>query len=97
MRVLITNNCLDARGGAESFVKDLARGLQRLGHSVLAYTSDPTQQERLLDNDVVPVATDLEHLPFVPDVIHAQHHLDAMSALASVLGAPAIYQCHGAV
>lgn len=97
MRVLITNTRLDGRGGSESFLRDLARGLQCRGHSVLAYSSDSTQQERLLENDVVSVATDLENLPFRPDVIHAQHHLDAMTALASLPGVPALYHCHGAV
>lgn len=97
MRVLITNTVLDLRGGSESFVRDLARGLQRLGHSVLAYSSDQTQRPRLLENDVMPVATDLDSLPFLPDVIHAQHHLDAMTALASIPGVPALYHCHGAV
>lgn len=97
MRVLVTNITLNVRGGTESFVKALARGLQARGHSILAFSSDPAQQERLLENDVIPVATDLERLPFRPDVIHAQHHLDAMTALASLPGVPAVYQCHGAV
>ena len=97
MRVLLTNNTLTVRGGAEAFVRDLARALQRRGHRVMAYTSDPAAQPRLLENDPVPVATDLERLPLRPDVIHAQHHLDAMTALAALPGVPAIYHCHGAV
>lgn len=97
MRILITNNRLDLRGGAESYLRDLARGLQRLGHTVLAYSSDLGEQERLLEYDSVPVATDLENLPFLPDVIHGQHHLDAMTALLSLPGVPALYHCHGAV
>ncbi len=97
MRVLLTNNTLTVRGGAEAFVRDLARALQRRGHRVMAYTSDPAAQPRLLENDPVPVATDLERLPLRPDVIHAQHHLDAVTALAALPGVPAIYHCHGAV
>jgi hypothetical protein len=38
----------------------------------------------------------LKHLPFVPDVIHAQHHLDAMTAIMALPGVPAVYCCHGA-
>ncbi len=97
MRILITNGRLDNRGGAEWFVQDLARGLERLGHQTLAYTSDPGYRPRLVDNDLMPVATDLEHLPYRPDIIHAQHHLDAMTALTALPGVPAIYHCHGAV
>jgi hypothetical protein len=97
MKILITNNRLDLRGGAELFVRDLARSLQSRGHSVLAYSSNPTQGERLMEHDLIPVTTDLENLPFSPDLIHAQHHLDAMSALTALPGVPAIYHCHGAV
>ena len=97
LRVLITNNRLDWLGGAESFVSDLARGLQAAGHRVLAYSSAASPRTRSLDVDPVPVAADLEHLEFRPDVIHAQHHLDAMTALAYLPGVPALYHCHGAV
>ena len=53
MRVLITNNSLAPRGGIETFVRQLARGLQSRGHSVMAYSSDLRQGERLLESDVV--------------------------------------------
>lgn len=97
MKILITNNRLDLRGGAEMFVRDLARALQTRGHSVLAYSSDLGEGERLLQSDLLPVSTDLENLPFRPDIIHGQHHLDAMSALMALPGVPAIFHCHGAV
>ena len=97
MRILITNNRLDYRGGAESFVGDLARGLQAEGHQVMAYSSDPGRRPRMLEHDAIPVTTDPLALPFKPDIIHAQHHLDAMTAIASLPGVPAIYHCHGAV
>ena len=97
MRILVTNQNLDARGGAQSFVRDLARALQDLGHSVIAYSSDLANRERLLETDVIPVATDLENLPFKPDIIHGQHHLDAMTAVMSLPGVPAVFHCHGAV
>jgi glycosyltransferase involved in cell wall biosynthesis len=96
LRVLITNNRLDWLGGAESFLADLARGLQSAGHRVLAYTTATGRDARPLDVAPVPVATDLAHLEFQPDVIHAQHHLDAMTALAYLPGVPAVYHCHGA-
>lgn len=97
MRILVTNQNLNSRGGAQTFVRDLARGLQELGHSVIAYGSDGSNRERLLENDLIPVATDLENLPFKPDIIHGQHHLDAMTAVMSLPGVPAVFHCHGAV
>lgn len=97
MRVLITNTRLDGRGGSETFVRQLARGLEARGHAVMAYSSDPAELPRLLESDVVPVATDLLRLPVRPDIIHAQHHLDAMTALLTLPGVPAVYHCHGAV
>ena len=97
MRVLITNNRLDLRGGAEAFVRDFASGLQSRGHQVMAYSSDPGQLPRMMEQDGIPVTTDPRGLDFRPDIIHAQHHLDAMTALACLPGVPAIYHCHGAV
>lgn len=97
MRVLITNTRLEGRGGTETFVRQLARGLQAFGHSAIAYGSNPAELPRLLESDLIPVATDLEHLPFRPDIIHAQHHLDAMTAITALPGVPAIYHCHGAI
>ncbi|MEM7147294.1 MAG: hypothetical protein AAF591_19415 [Verrucomicrobiota bacterium] len=97
MRILVTNNTLVPRGGTESVVGDLARVLQGRGHTVLAYSSDERQRERLLENDQIPVASDLANLPFRPDLIHGFHHLDVMSALAALPGVPALYQSHGSI
>jgi hypothetical protein len=97
MKILITNSRLDARGGSESFVRDLGRGLEKLGHSVVAYSSIPGQRQRLLERGMVSTADAMEHLGFLPDVIHAQHHLDAMTAITALPGVPALYHCHGAV
>lgn len=95
MRILITNQILSVRAGTESFVRDLARGLQSLGHTVMAYTSDLSRVQRLLERDLIPVTTDPGKLPVFPDIIHAHHHLDAMSALTALPGVPAIYHDHG--
>jgi hypothetical protein len=97
MRVIITNNGLAVRGGVETFQKLLARSLESRGHQVLAYSSALPEQPRLLQNDVVPVATDLLNLPFKPDIIHGLHHLDTMTALVALPDVPAVYHCHGAV
>jgi hypothetical protein len=95
MRILITNERLDQRAGSDLFIRDLARGLQGLGHFVIAYSSDPREQSRLLERDSISVATDLEQLPFRPDIIHARHHLDAITAVTALPGVPAIHHCIG--
>lgn len=97
LRVLITNNRLDLRGGSEVFVRDLARELQRRGHTVIAYSSDLRESARMTELDPIPVASDIAEMTMRPDIIHGQHHLDAMTALFSLPGVPAIYHCHGAV
>ena len=95
MLILITNERLDLRAGSDSFIRDLARGLQKLGHYVMAYGSDPRQGRRLVERDSISVATDLERLPVRPDIIHARHHLDAMTAIAALPGVPVVHHCIG--
>lgn len=97
MKVLITNANFETRGGTQGFVRCLTSGLESLGHLVLAYTNDPDQSRRLVKDDRLPMVTDIENPPFLPDVIHAQHHLDAMPALTALPEVPAIYHSHGAI
>jgi hypothetical protein len=97
MNVLITNSRLDGLGGSQSFVRDLGLALQRLGHQVVAYSSDPGTKERLEAQVIIPTCDQLDDLPFRPDIIHGQHHLDAMTVVIGLPGVPAVYHCHGAV
>lgn len=97
MRILITNNSLHKLGGAESFVRDLACDLQSFGHTAMVYSTDLRQVVHLASGDLFHVVEDIHQLPAPPDIIHAQHHLDAMTALTAWPGVPAIYHCHGAV
>jgi glycosyltransferase involved in cell wall biosynthesis len=96
MRILITNNRLHGSGGTETELRLLAGALEALGHSVLVFTCDPVPRPRPARRDELPISVDLEKLRVPPDLIHAQHHLDALTALASLPGVPAIYHCHGA-
>ena len=56
---------------------------------------EPPPEDSLAD-DSVPITSCMTPLPFVPDVIHAQHHLDAMTAIMALPGVPAVYNCGGA-
>jgi hypothetical protein len=37
----------------------------------------------------------LAEIPWIPDIIHGQHHLQAMAAIACFPKVPAVYHCHG--
>jgi hypothetical protein len=95
LKILLTNQSLAVRTGTEPLMRDLARAMQGRGHFVFGFSSDPCQRERLLERDLIAVATKLEHLPFRPDVIHAQHHLDALTALTALPDVPCLYHEHG--
>ena len=81
MRVLITNNTLDHRAGSELYVRDIALALLRRGHHPIAYSTRLGTVADELRVATVPVIDDLNLLTVIPDIIHGQHHLDAMTAL----------------
>jgi hypothetical protein len=95
LRILITNNALADRAGTELYVRDLSLSLQERGHTPLVYSTRLGGVAAELHKATIPVLDDLSHLPFKPDIIHGQHHLDTMTALLSLPGVPAIYFCHG--
>ena len=97
MRILFTNNTLKWRGGTESYVLDVARRLQALGHMPMAYSPELGVTAEALRTAGIPVVDDLTRLPFQPDIIHGQHHLETMTALLCLPGVPAVYFCHGAL
>ena len=97
MRVLLTNNTLSARAGTELYVLDVARRLKQLGHEPVAYSPNLGKVAELLTQAGVPVVSNLSDLPFRPDIIHGHHHVETMTALASLPEIPAIYFCHGSV
>lgn len=97
MRVLLTNNTLDARAGTELYLFDVARRLKQLGHEPVAYSPHLGKVAQLLVQAGVPVVGNLADLPFRPDIIHGHHHVATMTALASLPNIPAIYFCHGSV
>jgi hypothetical protein len=95
MRVLITNNTLDNRAGSEVYVRDLALALLRRGHNPVAYSTRLGTVANELREATIPVIDDLRLLTAVPDIIHGQHHLDAMTAMLHFPDTPAVYFCHG--
>ncbi len=96
MNILFTNQTLRRRGGGQLMIRDLACGFRKRGHAVLAYCSLVPPPDDSLAEEAVPITASLSSLPFVPDVIHAQHQLDAMAAVMALPGVPAVYCCNGA-
>ncbi len=95
LRVLLTNNTLCGRAGTELYVRDIALGLMERGHQPIAYSSKLGEVAEELRAATIPVIDDLNRLRDAPDIIHGQHHLDAMTALLHFPGVPSIFICHG--
>lgn len=91
MRILITNQSLDVRGGQEAIVRAMARQMNRYGHEVMVYGSDPARLGRLLESDLIPVTVNPAGLEIPPDVIHALNPLDALTAMLALPGTPVLY------
>jgi hypothetical protein len=95
MRVLLTNNALDARAGSELYVRDVAIELMRRGHRPIAYSTKLGTVADELRGATVPVIQSLEALCETPDVIHGHHHYETLSAMMRFPETPAISYCHG--
>lgn len=95
LRILLTNNTLACRAGSEMFLSDVALGLLRRGHLPVAYSMTLGELAEELQRKTVPVIDDLNSLQEPPDVIHAQHHLEAMAAMLHFPETPVVYYCHG--
>ena len=95
LKVLLTNSTLDLRAGSELYVRDLALGLLRRGHTPVAYAPHIGEVGRELRRATVPVVEDLRRVASPPDIIHGQHHTETMSALLHFRNAPAVFFCHG--
>lgn len=95
LRILLTNNTLAAKAGSEMYVRDLAIELMKRGHRPVAYSSVHGVVAEELRTATVPVIDDLAALGEAPDLIHGQHHLDAMAAMLRFPRTPAVFVCHG--
>lgn len=94
LRILITNNALSARNGPTVYVRDLALGLLKRGHTPLAYSTILGDVADELRAGTVSVVDDLNRLEIVPDLIHGHEHMETMTALLHFPGVPGIHFCH---
>ena len=95
MKVLITNHRLRHRGGSELFTLEIARALAARGQEVCVFSTVDGEVSRAIEKDGIRFVTEPDQCLFTPDIIHGQHHLEAMAAVAAWPGVPAIFHMHG--
>jgi hypothetical protein len=94
LKVLIANATLASLTGTETYVRDLALGLLRKGHTPIVYAPELGGLARELRDATVPVVDDLRAVGTTPDVIHGNHNTELMTALLHFQGVPAVFFCH---
>jgi glycosyltransferase involved in cell wall biosynthesis len=95
MRILITQRELVQRAGSELFTIEVATELGKRGHDVAVFCPRLGPLADIMFAAGVWIKPRLAELPWVPEIIHGQHHLPTMAALAYFPKAPAVYHCHG--
>ena len=94
MKILITNNRLEGRGGTESYIETVMVALRHLGHEVIAYSPGLGEVARNLRELGFEVLDDPSDLPSGIDVIHGQH-ANAVAQVRRVLpSVPLVFVSH---
>ena len=93
-RVLITNDTLNTRFGAELVTRDLALGLAAMGELPMIYTPQPGSVAEEIRQGGIPVVDNLHAVPFPPDIVHGNQHLETIQALMAFPQARGIFVCH---
>jgi len=96
LKILLTAWALVDPSGIPLFTKDLALALKAAGEEVAVYTARPGDVAAAIAAAGVPVVTDLDRLPFRPDVIHGQDQPLLVDALRRLPGVPAVSVTHDA-
>jgi hypothetical protein len=94
LRILIANTTLASLTGTETYVRDLALGLLRKGHTPIVYSPELGAIARELRDATVPVVDDLNAVAATPDLIHGNHSAELIAALLHFPTVPAIFFCH---
>lgn len=95
MRILMTQRELSNVAGSEMVTVEVAKTLASRGHEIAVYSPKIGDVAKLLLPSGVKVLRELRDAPWTPDLIHGQHHLTAMAAIARFPTSSAIYYCHG--
>src|SRR5262249_50728919 len=95
MKILMTQRALVDWSGTEMITVEVANELAKRGHQVAVFSPRVGPPASLMISSGVWVKSRLSELPWPPDVIHGQHHLQAMAAMSYFVDTPAIYYSHG--
>jgi Glycosyltransferase Family 4 len=95
LTVLLTNLAFAFRSGTEIVVDQVARGLSRRDHRPIVFSPhvDGDLAAGLRRNGIA-VVDRLDRVALRPDIIHAQHNVTTVMALAAFPGVPALFTCH---
>src|SRR5262245_44214102 len=94
MRILLTNIWLLSRSGTEVVIRDFALALARRGHQPIVYAPQSGEPATELRARGISVVDSLEHIKEAPDIIHGQHNVPTVEALATFPQVPAVWICH---
>jgi len=93
-RVLIATHSARSCSGTDLYTRDLALALLRRGWQPVVYATFLGAVAEELRQATIPVTNDITSIAATPDVIHGQHHLETLTALARFPGVPALFVCH---
>lgn len=97
MKLLITQRDLIALGGSELFTIEMAMAMRARGHEVRVYAPGGGEGMLRLQSIGIHVHQHMDDLPWVPDLIHGQHHLQTMTALTRFPETGAVSHMHGGI
>ena len=94
LKVLIANATLATLTGTETYVRDLALGLLRKGHTPIVYAPELGPIAEELHRHTVPVVDNLNRVGTVPDIIHGNHNTELITALLHFETVASVFFCH---
>lgn len=94
LKILIANATLATLTGTETYVRDLALGLLRKGHTPIVYAPELGPIAHELRRCTVPVVDNLNRVGTVPDIIHGNHNTELITALLHFETVPSVFFCH---
>jgi hypothetical protein len=95
LTILITNIAFAFRSGTEIVVDQIARGLNARGHRPIVFAphvGGPLTAG--LRRGGIAVVDRLANVGCTPDIIHGQHNVTTVMALAAFPRTPALFSCH---